>query len=234
MSTVHNGKETVITARRRPAATSSGARQIQKIFGNDVVKKLPILDFIDKYNHYMGGVDIADQLRSYFTTQRVHCKTWKPLFHFLIDTAVINSYRLSSYYNITGYIYGHKKFRKDLRDQLFKHSQRHRKPPILHKSSSNLIFKPIKEHKLEMLGPKQLSCAECCQAGRKSEIAHMGRRKPLADLSNNTTMKSRDGGEWKRRKRAPRTKYGCSVCRIPLCTAARCWDSHIARLSSKE
>ncbi len=29
---------------------------------------LPILGAIDDYNHYIGGVDIADQLRASFTT----------------------------------------------------------------------------------------------------------------------------------------------------------------------
>ena len=59
-STVHTGKKTIVTARKRPAVTLSGVRQMQKIFGDEIVKKLPILTFIDEYNHYMSSVDIAD------------------------------------------------------------------------------------------------------------------------------------------------------------------------------
>ena len=57
-----------------------------------------------------------------------------------------------------------------------------------------------------------------------------GRRKPLADLSINTTHKPRDSQEWERPKRAPRTLYGCSVCKIPLCVKPGCWESHMERL----
>jgi len=32
-------------------------------------KSLPIPVVIDDYNHFMGGVDIADQLRGYYGTQ---------------------------------------------------------------------------------------------------------------------------------------------------------------------
>ena len=45
----------------------------------------------------MYGVNIADQLRSYYTTQRIHLKTWKPLFHFFFDTIIGNYYKLFFY-----------------------------------------------------------------------------------------------------------------------------------------
>src|SRR5436305_12076837 len=40
----------------------------------------------------MGGVDIADQLREYYGTQLPIRRTWMPLFFWLLDTAIINSY----------------------------------------------------------------------------------------------------------------------------------------------
>jgi hypothetical protein len=54
--------------RKRPPLTASGAKQTRKVFGDAYEKELPIPTFIFYYNHYMGGVDIADQLRSYFNT----------------------------------------------------------------------------------------------------------------------------------------------------------------------
>ncbi|RPB06111.1 hypothetical protein L873DRAFT_1660467, partial [Choiromyces venosus 120613-1] len=47
------------------------------------------------YNRYMGSVDIADQLHSYFFTQCVVHQNWQPFFYWLLDTVIINTYRLA-------------------------------------------------------------------------------------------------------------------------------------------
>ena len=49
---------------------------------------------IDDYNHHMGGVDIADQRRGYYCTQLTTCRNWMPLFFWLLDTVIVNSYLL--------------------------------------------------------------------------------------------------------------------------------------------
>lgn len=75
ITTVDRPDKTVIRPRRRPAKTATNARTSRVIFAeNEHVKPLPIPLFIDRYNHYMNGVDVTDQLRSYYTTQRVHLK----------------------------------------------------------------------------------------------------------------------------------------------------------------
>jgi len=55
---------------------------------------LPIPGAINDYNHYIGGVDIADQLRAGFSTQQRGVKPWRPLFYWLLDTTIINAFRL--------------------------------------------------------------------------------------------------------------------------------------------
>ena len=87
---------------------------------------MDIPEFIDQYNLYMCGVDVADQLRSYYTTQRVHRKTWKPLFYFLFDTIVGNCYKLSSYCTADGHLRtdSHAAFRRAFRRALFNASTR--------------------------------------------------------------------------------------------------------------
>ena len=109
MSTVSNPRETVRRLRRRPAKTATNARTSRAVFGEMTTKELDIPKFIDMYNHYMNGVDNADQLRCYYSTQRVHFKTWKPLWHFLLDTTVVNSYKI------------HHCIPKRLQNQLFYH-----------------------------------------------------------------------------------------------------------------
>jgi hypothetical protein len=42
----------------------------------------------------MRGVDIANQLREAYKTHRATQRNWWPLFYWLIDVVVINSYRL--------------------------------------------------------------------------------------------------------------------------------------------
>jgi hypothetical protein len=49
-------------------------------------RNLPIPMAIDDYNHFMGGVDIADQLRAGFSTQQRGVKPWRPLFYWLLDS----------------------------------------------------------------------------------------------------------------------------------------------------
>jgi hypothetical protein len=58
---------------------------------------LPIPSAIDDCNHYMGGVDIADQLRAGFSTQQRGVKPWRPLFYWLLDSTIINAYIISEH-----------------------------------------------------------------------------------------------------------------------------------------
>ncbi|KAF2177224.1 hypothetical protein K469DRAFT_531974, partial [Zopfia rhizophila CBS 207.26] len=93
-STVARPEETVERERKRPARTSTNAKCTRPVFGDLAVKVLEILVFINLYNHFMNGVDHFDQSVSYYATQRVKRKTWKPLWLFLFDLVLSNSYRL--------------------------------------------------------------------------------------------------------------------------------------------
>ena len=90
--TVATGKESELVRRRRPAMTATNARTSRAVFGDEVTKDLWIPQFIDAYNYFMNGLDVADQLRSYYNTQKTHRKNWKPLWYLLLDVAVINSF----------------------------------------------------------------------------------------------------------------------------------------------
>ena len=96
MTTAYNLTDTVIRSRNRPSATSTSASITRPVFGPSPRKKLHIPVAIDAYNHYMGGVDIANQYRAAFTTlQHRSNRYWKPLFHWLLDIALVNSYLLA-------------------------------------------------------------------------------------------------------------------------------------------
>jgi hypothetical protein len=59
---------------------------------------LPIPTMVDEYNHFMNGVDIADQLRAKFSTQQRTMRTWMSLFTQLLDMTLVNAYILSEYW----------------------------------------------------------------------------------------------------------------------------------------
>jgi hypothetical protein len=58
---------------------------------------LPIYRAINNYNYYIGRVDIADQLQTGFSTQQQGIKPWRPLFYWLLDSIIINAFRLSKH-----------------------------------------------------------------------------------------------------------------------------------------
>ena len=68
MTTGHRIGPKIFRMRKRPKKTASNAKITREPFGDKPTKILPIPTFIDDYNHYMGGVDQANQLRASFTT----------------------------------------------------------------------------------------------------------------------------------------------------------------------
>src|ERR1700742_3327731 len=70
--------------RRRPKYTSTNAAIARPIFGNELRKTLSIPDAIDAYNHHMGGIDRANQIRKNFACH-LPCdhRNWRPLAYWL-------------------------------------------------------------------------------------------------------------------------------------------------------
>ena len=68
ITTVSDGTKSIMRRRRRPVKTAKMARTSQARFGDTVTMDLLIPDYIDMYNHFMNGVDITNQLRSYYST----------------------------------------------------------------------------------------------------------------------------------------------------------------------
>jgi len=119
MTSYHNITKEVESLRHRPKVTSTNASVVRSIFKDQSRKVLPIPQFIDDYNCNMGGVDIADQLRSYYSTQQRSCRNWFPLFHWLLDTSLVNAYRIQRRINSerklrSEYFY----FRSEIADKL--------------------------------------------------------------------------------------------------------------------
>ncbi len=70
-------------------------RFVKKNFqGKEILKPEPIAE----YNKYMFGVDLTDQLCTYYSLLRKHIKWWRKLAMHLINIAVVNAYVLSHKY----------------------------------------------------------------------------------------------------------------------------------------
>lgn len=91
-------KNFAIRSRRRPRITPNNRDLILAGWGDQAIKEMRIPLLSVNYNDYMGGVDIADQRRSYYNTQLRVCRNWLPLFFWLLDTAIINSFLLAQTY----------------------------------------------------------------------------------------------------------------------------------------
>src|SRR5438105_3743619 len=96
MTTAYNLTKTIIKLQNRPSNTSTSATITRPIFRDLLKKDLPIPIAINAYNYHMGGVNLANQYQADFTTLRARqTRYWKPLFYWLLDIALVNSYLLS-------------------------------------------------------------------------------------------------------------------------------------------
>jgi hypothetical protein len=64
------------------------------VFKKEPIKELLIPCFINNYNYYIKGINLANQFRELYKTYRATLRNWWPLFYWLIDVAYINTYKL--------------------------------------------------------------------------------------------------------------------------------------------
>ena len=62
VSTIHTGREKIARARCKPRPTNTNRNHSNAVWGSRGVTEIEIPGVIDDYNHWMGGVDKADQL----------------------------------------------------------------------------------------------------------------------------------------------------------------------------
>ena len=229
MTTGHNGKDSVIRSRRRPPKTASNSASSRRVFGqNEAIKDLPIPGFIDAYNHYMNGVDQADQLRAYYTSQRPHWRTWLPLWHFLLDTTVINCWKIAqtspkSRFGKQKNRFTHKDIIDELINELFNKFER-----LAPRKSRLPLANQIRQitsthHQMVILNTKAKPCQVCVEQKRHVQ-KHRAQRKALGELNTNVR---RSSSELKERKDCyPRSRFGCSTYNVYLCNNGSCYQEH--------
>jgi hypothetical protein len=229
MTTIVEARTTVSRVRKRP---NTKDKWIREEFGDQPFKRLEIPDFIDMYNHLMNSVDRADQIRTYYRTNRRNYRTWKPLWNYLFQTTICNAALIwMDQGSSTKKKGGHLDFRKKLATQLMTHSSssKYTSPIDGFGVRTNLQNHVITSTNAcngvcVILSQTAKECKACMAQGRTAQAS--GKRMAMQELSVNSVRINQDG-EKARRSRPPRTRYGCSVCQIHLCQGGSCWGEHI-------
>ena len=143
------------------------------------------------YNQHYGGVDRFDQRRAKYRIGRFSRKSWKYLFHFYVNTAIINSWILyceTSTRDKPIARYEQLQFRTELLKELIagfstKQTSARIKPPVFGPNSRPTVINHVNVH---------------MQARRVRQCVAHARFKP-----NGKSIKQ--------------TAYGCRACAVHLC-----------------
>ena len=164
----------------------------------------PVLkpDAISNYNQHMGGVDLADQHRAYYSIGRESKKWWKYVLHYCLDIAMINAHRIYLSTNQplpkSSRRYSHLNFRLQVADGL-RAGFTSRKRVSGSKANVRAARPVLAEvnlghHQLVHIEGRKKTCVQCS--------AHKIR-----------TPKGRP----------VETSFKCGVCNIPLCRTNGCF-----------
>lgn len=142
----------------------------------------------DVYTSHMGGVDRADQLRSFYFTGYSSRKWYRYIFWFLFNLSVCNAFILESFHRTT---HGQRKraminFRLDLAKQLIDgFSQRQRKRRSQEPQQHSVAREA---HVSVHVEGRKRKCVQCSKAGRRTPKGYK-----------------------------VETRFECSLCKVALC-----------------
>jgi len=251
-STVVDPHTKIPVERKRPSRATTD-KHLRAVYGNEGRKVLSIPEFIDHYNHRMGAVDIADQLRSYYRGRKRHYRTWRPYWCFLLHTTITNLALI--WMRQPGAPCskqsGHLTFIREVITSLLRSSraQAHTLPvggqgrrtdlsgpAATSAATSTATSAPIDctnqrlEKALDKQGKPLLNSRDCriCQSdGKASKTGE--KRKALDELSINSVVWAQEEGISRKRRRlhVPRTTFACSGCKMSLCKEGDCFKRHV-------
>jgi len=120
LTTIHRITEHVNRERKKPRTTSTNATITCRAFQPSSQRQVfAIPQVIDDYNQFINGVDRADQLRASYPSQLKVQRNWLPLFYWLLDTSIVNSFIL---FRLLHPQARHRAFRIDLVRSLYTYS----------------------------------------------------------------------------------------------------------------
>ena len=159
------------------------------------IKDVDIPAPISTYNKYMGGVDLNDQMRSYYPSGRPGKKWWRYLLWFLLDVSITNAFileHLSLHAASSRARRSLLQFKLELAKQLIGgFCGRKRYPGKKRKFASQdnaIAMHNLPGHQEVKFQGRKKACVHCSNHGRKTPSG-----------------------------RTPETTYGCNRCGVNLC-----------------
>ena len=189
LSTLHD--DSMVTKRRRSRLATDGIEDVQK----------PVM--VEQYNTYMGGVDKADQLLSYYGFSHRTVKWWRRAFFHLFDNAIVNAYILYRLLVQPGRKLDHKHFRIELAKQLLGSAE---SDTHIHRPSRMNALPPPARLTERHFPAKVPPCA----SGRLSQ--------PVCVVCSN-----------KKGRGKKRTTFCCKQCKLPMCPVP-CFELYHTKL----
>ena len=212
--TVHEVSDITMRWRKRPVDTSTNARQSRKPFeGIGARTEQPIPRYIDEYNYNMGGVDIADQHRGAYKTQRKANRVWVPLFYWMIDSAVVNAYKTGVF--APGKIWSRREyrvFREELWQELMQFSQQGKERKYTDRLPDERLDQLVGHNYMKISQAKH-----ACEWYSHSIRFQRGRTRTPSPEKRSFGQEIDPNIQIDQMNRARRTAYGCIRCGIYLC-----------------
>jgi hypothetical protein len=170
---------------------------VNRKVGREVIE-VPCPQAIINYNKYMGGVDLADQNRSYYGVGRESVKFWKYLSWYLFNTAIVNAFII------------------------FRQTHLELPRPLTKKQNSNLAVTHF-QFRLSLV--KQLIAGFTSRktVGRRSqevpamELCHLPGHELIPSEKKLVCRNCAHLGRKTTSGLGIRTSYKCKPCNIPLC-----------------
>lgn len=230
LSTVHTvdkASDVITKWRKRPGLTSTNAKEARKPFNGRPRAVLEVPRHINDYNYNMGSVDIADQYRQTYKTQRKAMRNWWPIFYWVLDHSIINGFKIGSN---EGY-YWKKRQHKDFRIRLYEELFAFKEDAEVNKHTDYLGHNRFDQTIIHAMA--ELQSDPTLKHKQRKRCAWCKHQNTLADSRSRTpSPKKRAFGDPlnsnipTKKKQIDRTAYGCSGCQVALCIkeGKDCWE----------
>ncbi|XP_072342411.1 piggyBac transposable element-derived protein 4-like isoform X1 [Scyliorhinus torazame] len=176
---------------KRQVATLSTNQNAKMIACSGTVKPQSVIE----YNKYMGGVDLSDQMRSYYPVGRASKKWWRCVLWYLMNITIVNAwliFKRSSHDPPLPSRYDHLNFRtslaKMLRGDYSAGVSRKGRLSLSSGTRYQVTFCNPNAHNVVKIDGRKKVCRECSKHKRKTESG-----------------------------RSVETSFKCEFCEVPLC-----------------